>query len=588
MRVVHSDAAHVETRVLVDALACRTNRPGARAELMAQCEYSIRTLPAITGAPAPQQMSTPLSRVIHPIDSVVWSFTAHRTRHHRCELTQLSIRPLSFTHTARLTASAALGMSAALKAGLSVDEVRRQLLATVAPLADKIVDTARFAVGNGSSTTLNYSEQDKEKQVTQEPPNAAHAADALAKAEPNGKALPAGLGGMDGVGVRTAPTVFITSTTASSEVTAFPLITVGPVIGLTTDTTTRILIESNTTMTVQMRLRMVERNVRLTRGNRRLHDQGQANSMLNSTTGLVHSPQPQPPASEHQPNSSASSTTSTTAASSAPSVANGHSTASPAQPADNFSRTAVTTTSLAQTQQQQLSASPSTLKSTESSDRGSTGTTIGTETASGVTSTERQPAPATNPSPAERQQVERDIDPAEAREAEGSYVTSPLSTLVERGGAQLLFTQGGPKPLVSGGSESLAEKVDDGHVIDKEVECTAHRVSVATFVDLTPDCRYEITFLNIKQRLASTVTTLLSSWQVSSLTPLDVAFVSCNLLSVTKDLALPESDLWLDLRRRVGGARGGLRVPHWRSDIWYTRHSAQHIAKQRCCSCHSI
>ena len=488
--------------------------------------------------------------------------------------------------------SAAFVMSGSLPPGLPLEEIRSRLYATVAPLAEKIVSTARFAVGDGRNTTLNYHEQDKEKQVTQQPSDNSTAdphgpPDAQDDVHKEG-AAPAGLGGMDGVGVRTAPTVYITSTTASSEVSAFPLITVGPIIGLTTDTTTRILIEANTTMTVQVRLRMVERNVRLTRGNKRLHDQGKANSMLNTTTGIVHSPKPQPTTSEHTSHPSTTATSSTSSHAST----NGHSTASHPQPAHpstaDFSRTAVTSTSLAQlTPRHPTAASSSTPLSPEDTDGGSTGTTIGTETSIGITSTEQQPAPATRPSPVEQPQVERDIDPSKADNGDGSYVHSPLSRMVEQGGAHALFDKDESKPGVTGSEDgqSLAEPVDDGHVIEKDVECTAHRVSVATFTDLTPDCRYEITFHNIRSRVTSTVTTLLTGWQVSSLTLLDVAFVSCNLLSVTKDLALPESDLWLDLRRRVAEHEVDY-VCHIGDQIYGTsKQATQHMATNRCC-CH--
>ena len=456
----------------------------------------------------------------------------------------------------------------------AVEEVRDRLYATVAPNAEQIVATARFAVGNGRNTTLDYHTRHRDTLVTQEPnstnASATTAAHHTAAAQPghdaqqqtthDGSDVPAGLGGLqDGVGVRTAPTVFITSSTASSEVTAFPLITVGPVIGLTTDTTTRLLIETNTTMTVQMRLRMIERNVRLTRGNRRLKEQGKANSMLNTTTGIVNSPKPQPTINDHQQHASTTASPSVSASSSAQpsasSAVNGHSQPAASSPAD-FSRTAVTTTSLSQITAHHPATASSALPQPQHSERGSSGTTIGVETFVGATSTEQQPAPATHPSPIEQQQVERDIDPS-LTDGDGPslYTSSPLSKQVERGGAQSAFSENGSKAPANGrlqlDGESLAESVDDGHVIDKDVECTAHRVSVATFTNLNPDCRYEITFLNIRSRLTSTVTTLLSGWQVSSLTPFDVAFVSCNLLSVTKDLALPESDLWLDLRRRV-------------------------------------
>ena len=477
-------------------------------------------------------------------------------------------------------------MVGSFPADLSADEVRSRLYATVAPLADKVVATARFAVGDGRNTTLVYHELDKEKRVTQEPRDANGHSPDTHHPHPQHSDVPAGMGGLeDGVGVRTAPTVYITSTTASSEVTAFPLITVGPIIGLTTDTTTRILIEANTTMTVQMRLHMVERNVRLTRGNRRLESQGKGSSMLNSTTGLIHSPKPQPTDGQHKPHPPTISDSSHTSAASA---TEGHAAASHSQPADSspagFSRTAVTTSSLAQLTSQHpptstASASPSSLQTPDQNDGGSCGTTLGTDTPISATSTEQRPAPATHLTPGEQPQVERDIDSSEDADGPGCYASSPLSKLVQHGGTHQLFTEGGPRPLVSGGEDgqSLAERVDDSHVIEKEVECAAHRVSVATFTNLQPDCRYEITFLNIRSRLTSTVTTLLTDWRVSSLTPLDLAIVSCNLLSVTKDLALPESDLWLDLRRRVADHEVDY-VCHIGDQIYGMRAAAQHIS----------
>ena len=88
-------------------------------------------------------------------------------------------------------------------------------------------------------------------------------------------------------------------------------------------------------------------------------------------------------------------------------------------------------------------------------------------------------------------------------------------------------------------------------MLEKSVECTQHRVATVTFTELQPDSRYELSFLNVKSRVPSSFTTLIDCWPASASAPLSVAFVSCNLLSVTKDLALPDSDLWLDLSRRV-------------------------------------
>ena len=157
------------------------------------------------------------------------------------------------------------------------------------------------------------------------------------------------------------------------------------------------------------------------------------------------------------------------------------------------------------------------------------------------------------PSPTEAAQREGTADPTQPTDGAGTFAPSTVAGSARHGVGSGPFNRDASSAPVQGegSAESLMSHVEDGHVVDKDVECTAHRVATVTFTGLQPDCRYELTFLNVKSRVTSTITTLIEGWTVSEDTPFNVAFVSCNMVAVTKDLALPESDLWLDLSRRA-------------------------------------
>ena len=397
-------------------------------------------------------------------------------------------------------------------------------VSTIAPATTTIVAQAEFPTGQSTTTSIDYDPKQTPTTVTSAPQpiapmaGASPHADSAFQAPASASTLPP---------PRTAPTVYITSTTATAEPAAFPLITLGPIIGLVTDSTARLLIECNTTMTVKVRLTLIARNCRATPkvapfdhkhniGAIAIHPtlarplNTQPNTQLSTQHDAIlsgassGSPVNGAPASHIPPPMNTQAGAIMTGASSG-------------SPVNGASATA-------------LSSPPTPSPNQRSA--GSPGTTVGHYSAAdliGSVSSEARPAPATGPSPAEHaQHVHRGGETQPAKDAD-TFAPSTIADEVRDG----------------------ADEVRGGDVFDKDVDCTAHRVSTVTFVGLEADARYEVTFGNVKGRVTSTVTTLLKDWAVTPSTPMNVAFVSCNMVAVTKDLELPDSDLWLDLRRRV-------------------------------------
>ena len=285
----------------------------------------------------------------------------------------------------------------------------------VAPAASQIAQEPQFPSGPARSTSLD---------ISPEPPAHDSALTAAASAPSPAVSATASVPGLPPRS--TAPTVFITAETATCDVAPFPLITVGPVIGLVTATTARVLIECNTSMTVQVRITQLERDVRKTRHAAAaqpavpaLQANGQSSSSSPAASAYAPavttqeaairtgassgSPVNAAPSASSSPASTASTASASTASepSSSPdaisqqaAILTGASSGSPVS-------SAVFAFTEASAQPQRSSSKPASHESP--------GTTIGDAASSqqeGVTSTEKRPAPATQPSPTEQPQSE--------------------------------------------------------------------------------------------------------------------------------------------------------------------------------------
>ena len=435
--------------------------------------------------------------------------------------------------------------------------------AAVAPTSPEILANASFPSGQSSDTSTQYVPTAAEKVVTSNPSPLPSSGGAAPMPVPEFQIDTALLPPRT-----TAPTVFITPTTAAASPAPFPLITVGPIIGLVTANTARVLIECNTTMTVRVRLTLVGRNVRRGRAGKPHHGppapptvddtaegaEGASHThQLNGHASPAVSPPPAVNTQEAAIRTGASSGSPVNAApaSFAPppmltqeaAIMTGLSSGSPVNAAPP---SAVFPPSQPPAAASSISASSSPSERHPPS-QGSPATTVGkAELSDRVTRVSAQSPldPATDPSPTEREQRLTPVDiGAQPTKSAGTFAPSSIRNAVLDG----FRDPPAPQPP----RQSAVSDVQDGHVVDKDVDCTAHRVSTVTFTGLEADSRYELTFVNVKSRVTSTVTTLLDGWTVSADTPLNLAFVSCNMVSVTKDLELPDTDLWLDLRRRV-------------------------------------
>ena len=417
----------------------------------------------------------------------------------------------------------------------------------VAPNSSSIVANAEFPSGQSTATTTKYSPTPGEKVVTSPPgPTTGVTPVPLPPSQLNATSVPP---------PRTAPTVFITSTTATAEPAAFPLITVGPIIGLVTESTARVLIECNTTMTVQVRLTLIDRHCRLTKANRGKHGDPSLHNVDGTTKGAV-TPTPHTNGSSLPPLLTQPEMIMTGASSGSP-VAGAP--ASHLSPAMRTQEAAIMTGASSGSP---VNGAPASIRSSPTADsassthtrhpsQGSPGTTIGRHDATsqvGAVSSESSPAPATNPSPTEHQQHPSTASPHTGTQDAGTFAPSAIADEVRDGVDSAAYHR---DTSTSTPPTSLMSPVADGPTLDKDVDCTAHRVSTVTFTGLESDARYELTFLNVKSRVTSTITTLIDGWKVSPHLPLNLGIVSCNMVAVTRDLEVPESDLWIDLRRRV-------------------------------------
>jgi len=399
--------------------------------------------------------------------------------------------------------------------------------------AEQIVDNASFPGGVSRTTTM--SETKSVEQVDRSPVTDSPAADAYPANVPLPLTQFTGENHQANQQVeqpmistvlperKTAPTVFITSSTATSEPSPLPLITVGPIIGLVTESTARVLIECNQNLTIGITCTLVESNVRANRAG--LNGPVGDPSLLNvdaTTEGLIVNA-----AEEGGIRDTKGLNLSNTPAS----ERSVHGTFSIAtEPGPNEKEyTAYDSTEGAQ----QLDGKV---------DKSAINQPVQTQQSI------NQPVPVNQPIAANqaRQTVRLDGRPVANPDDVLKVTTAQFSQ-------QCQYTANNTFNKSSAQTTSQNDKSQS--VITKQIQVEAHRMTAVTLTGLQPDSKYELSFSNVNIRVPSSFVTMIDGWKVDRSIPLNFAFVSCNLYSVTKDLVDPNKDLWMDLRDRVAAGQ---------------------------------
>lgn len=354
----------------------------------------------------------------------------------------------------------------------------------------------------------------------------------------------------------TAPTVFITSTTATSEPSPLPLITVGPVIGLVTESTARVMIECNQSLTVGLTCTLVETNVRAKRaglqagsvGDRSLINvdattegflvQAIAEGAVRDTKGLNL---PNINQSTNRP--SDTSVHGTFSIATEPSPQEKEYTAYDSTNTDN-SKTldgkvdAQLAKRPEKAQQINQSVGSPGLEAINQAN-GNLPVNHSNGNNLSVNQSINQPVPTNGTIRLDGRPVAAAADVLRVTNAQRASTCAYV--------ANHTFNQSS--------KQSTSQNAKSQSVIEKQIQVEAHRMTAVTLTGLQPDSKYELTFAGVGTRVPSSFVTLIDGWKVDQATPFNWAFVSCNLFSVTKDLADPSSDLWLNLRDRVAAGQ---------------------------------